>query len=322
MSNVSVVIPTFNRRSLIGHTVRSVLNQDGGYYEIIVVDDGSTDGTLDELAAFGDRIKILQQENLGPGAARNLGIQHASGEYIAFLDSDDLWFPWTLATYSRVITQYDRPGMIAGKLHYFASADSLEQVQITDLQCRVFGDYLTAAASGVYVGSGQAVVRRQLLLDCGGFVGGNSNAEDHDLALRLGLSGKFVEIQAPAMVAYRQHSAAATTDCLRTFQGIQRLLLQESQHQYPGGLARQRQRRAIIAHHARPVSLTLLKHGEVRKAWKLYCDVLPWHVKESRWKYLLGFPVMSLMAAANARPAQRRIPDANRPPDQSAIAPA
>src|ERR1700742_4118116 len=95
----SVIIPTYNRCAFIGRALDSVLSQEGCDLEVIVVDDGSTDGTPEMLGRYDRQIQILKQSNKGPGAARNRGLQEASGEYVAFLDSDDLWFPWTGETY-------------------------------------------------------------------------------------------------------------------------------------------------------------------------------------------------------------------------------
>jgi glycosyltransferase involved in cell wall biosynthesis len=89
---VSVIIPTYNRLPMLKEAVNSVLAQDFEDFELIVVDDGSTDGTADEIKQYGGRVKLLQHsENRGVSAARNGGILHAKGKYIAFLDSDDLW---------------------------------------------------------------------------------------------------------------------------------------------------------------------------------------------------------------------------------------
>src|ERR1700751_565412 len=95
----SIIIPTFNRAGLLQQALESVAQQTFRDFETLVVDDGSTDVTPQVAASFGAR--LLRQENRGPGAARNLGIQHARGNYIAFLDSDDQWLPWTLETYHR-----------------------------------------------------------------------------------------------------------------------------------------------------------------------------------------------------------------------------
>lgn len=93
MPKVSVIIPTYNRAGYIVETLRSVFAQTFTDYEVIVVDDGSTDDTADVLKPFLDRITYIRKENGGQGSARNAGIRLAKGEYIAFLDSDDLWLP-------------------------------------------------------------------------------------------------------------------------------------------------------------------------------------------------------------------------------------
>ncbi len=90
---VSVIIPTYNRGWVLGEAVESVLAQDYADYELIVVDDGSTDATESVLQPYEERIRIFRQKNRGVSAARNTGIRAASGMLIAFLDSDDLWLP-------------------------------------------------------------------------------------------------------------------------------------------------------------------------------------------------------------------------------------
>lgn len=93
MPKLSVVIPTYNRAALISRALDSVLAQSRQADEILVVDDGSTDNTMDVISDRYPRISLLRQENKGVSAARNLGIRHAKGEWIALLDSDDEWKP-------------------------------------------------------------------------------------------------------------------------------------------------------------------------------------------------------------------------------------
>jgi glycosyltransferase involved in cell wall biosynthesis len=93
MPLVSVIIPTYNRESFIAECVESVLAQTFSNFELIVVDDGSTDRTETVVGGYSDKIRYLRQEQRGPAAARNSGIRNASGEWLSFLDSDDLWLP-------------------------------------------------------------------------------------------------------------------------------------------------------------------------------------------------------------------------------------
>ncbi|MCB9232378.1 MAG: glycosyltransferase [Bacteroidia bacterium] len=95
--DVSVIIPTYNRADLVQDAVESVLNQAGATVQVIVVDDGSTDHTREALSRWGDRITTLFQPNQGQAVARNRGLELARGEFVAFLDSDDIWLPGKLA---------------------------------------------------------------------------------------------------------------------------------------------------------------------------------------------------------------------------------
>ncbi len=92
-SGVSVLIPNYNYAKYVGAAIRSVQAQTLPAFEIIVIDNGSTDNSLEVLRAFGDTIRLVSQENRGQGGARNRGLQEARGEFIAFLDADDVWLP-------------------------------------------------------------------------------------------------------------------------------------------------------------------------------------------------------------------------------------
>lgn len=96
-SLISCVVPVFNGECFLDETLQSILAQTYRPIELIVADDGSTDGTLAILSGYGDRIRVVTQETAGPAAARNLGLRAARGEFVAFLDADDLWSPEKLA---------------------------------------------------------------------------------------------------------------------------------------------------------------------------------------------------------------------------------
>ena len=95
-SLISVIIPVFNRKDIVLEAIQSVLQQMPKNYEVIVVDDGSTDNTANYIESLNLPVHVIRKENGGVASARNAGIRIAKGEYIAFLDSDDLWLPGIL----------------------------------------------------------------------------------------------------------------------------------------------------------------------------------------------------------------------------------
>lgn len=109
---VSIIIPAYNAANYIEETLESVFKQTFTDYETIVVDDGSTDGTLKLLQSYADKVTFLSKSNGGPASARNLGIRHARGELIAFLDSDDLWVKDKLAEQVNFLDRYKHIGMV------------------------------------------------------------------------------------------------------------------------------------------------------------------------------------------------------------------
>ncbi|WP_018175558.1 glycosyltransferase [Thioalkalivibrio sp. AKL8] len=108
---VSVIMPAYNTAAYIAESVDSVLDQDYPGIELIVVDDGSTDGTLDILRGYGDRLTLLTQQNQGAAVARNAGVARAGGDYIAFIDSDDVWLPGKVAAQVDYMDRHPGIGM-------------------------------------------------------------------------------------------------------------------------------------------------------------------------------------------------------------------
>src|SRR5438067_8667389 len=144
MSLFSVIVPTFNRADFLVDTLESVFRQRFADFEIIVVDDGSTDGTIEYLRSLAGRVRVCQQANRGAGPARNLGARHAQGKYLAFLDSDDLWFPWTLEIYRDAIREHHEPSFIAGKPHLFSDRLELDKAALVATRAEPFIDYLAS----------------------------------------------------------------------------------------------------------------------------------------------------------------------------------
>lgn len=289
----SVIIPTYNRRSLLEEALASVFAQELEDFEVIVVDDGSSDDTASFLDSISRDVHVFAQENGGPGSARNLGARQAQGDYLAFLDSDDVWFPWTLSTFSALIDEHRSPSLLAASVREFAS-QKIPAVPRERMCHAIFPDYLAASYTDHYVGAGMAVVKRVEFSRIGGFAELASNSEDHDFALRLGLSPGFVKVISPTTLGWRRHFHSATHDILRSARGSQYLIEQERRGAYPGGRRRRRDRQRAITRQVRPVVLACLRQRHLRQARLLYRRTFWWHVVLRRWKFLLGFPLMAV----------------------------
>jgi GT2 family glycosyltransferase len=300
----SVIIPTFERVGLLDRSLNSVFAQRFTDFETIVVDDGSTDGTAEYLKVLDQRINVLGQPNQGPGCARNLGARHARGDYLAFLDSDDLWFPWTLETYRDVVECYREPAFIAGKPLRFSNENGLGGIACSALRAEAFADYLASGDEWRWWSASSFVIRRDAFMEVGGFTDEWINGEDADLALRLGVAPGFIQIVTPVTFAYREHAASAKKDVNRTFAGATWKVRTEQAGRYPGGRTRASERRRILTRHTRPVTLQCLRLGLRREAWDLYVSTFAWNASLGRLKYLAAFPFVAL-GAEFQRPGRR-----------------
>jgi glycosyltransferase involved in cell wall biosynthesis len=291
----SVIIPCYNRAGLIGATLDSVLAQTFTDFEVVVVDDGSTDGTPEVVVGFGARVKLLRQANRGPGPARNLGIAAAGGEYVAFLDSDDLWFPWTLATFADVIRRHGGPAFIAGENVRFREASELAQYAPSAADYRVYPDYYASSPEALSFPTPAAAVRATTLKAVGGFTDEKVNAEDSDLWLRLGTAPGFVFVAAPPVLAYRLTAGSAISDLDRSFAGVAALIRCERGGGYPGGRGRRRERQRILTRHLRTFSVICLDYRQFARGLWIYRQTLRWNARLGRLIYLFGFPAVALV---------------------------
>lgn len=297
----SVVIPTFNRKSLLEQTLRSVFEQTDQDFEILVVDDGSTDGTAAFVESLPEPVTLLRQQNRGPGAARNLGLSVAKGDYVAFLDSDDIWFPWALATYRTVIENSDRPALIVAATAFFDSLSELERIPPEPISLQLFTDFYAASRVPLWHGASAIVVNAAQARAVGGFTAEWINAEDTDFLLRMGVAPRFANMHSPCTVGYREHCSSAVADFHRTVAGLSRLIGNEKGGAYPGGQPRQRERRRIISAHVRPATFECLRQRLYRDAWRLYTSTFSWNLRLWKLRYLTGF----ILCAAVPGLAQR-----------------
>jgi len=116
---VSVIMPTYNRSGMIKNAIRSVLRQDLKDFELVIVNDGSTDNTEKVILGFRDpRVKYLCKKNGGPASARNVGISAARGKYISYLDDDDIYYPCHLKLLSRFLDRHKKIGLVYADVHF------------------------------------------------------------------------------------------------------------------------------------------------------------------------------------------------------------
>ena len=175
---VSVVIPTYNRQDTILRALNSVFTQTYQALEIIVIDDGSTDQTAAIVAPFADRIRYIRQHNQGVSKARNHGIAEASGEFVAFLDSDDEWLPTKIEKQVRLFQENPQADFVG-----CMTPD--EEMRIRDQFDTREGQFLSYLMGMFPANPTRHIVRRKCLVEHGDFDSSLNGGEDLDLWLRL-----------------------------------------------------------------------------------------------------------------------------------------
>jgi glycosyltransferase involved in cell wall biosynthesis len=208
MPDISVVVATRDRLPLLQLTLRSVARQRNVDLEVIVVDDGSLDGTADAIARGGDsRVQVIRHDRtLGVSAARNTGIARAKGRWVAFLDDDDLWAPEKLSAQLSSAEQHDRKWAVSGAVCVDNALNVLVGEPAPPPE-RIVADLVRYNA--VPVGASNVVVRREVLTEIGGFDLRLRHMADWELWIRLARIGLPAVVPRPH-VAYRLHTAAAT----------------------------------------------------------------------------------------------------------------
>ncbi|MBA7606548.1 hypothetical protein ES703_13698 [subsurface metagenome] len=217
---VSVIIPTYNRSHVICKAIESVLQQTYQNIELIVVDDGSTDDTPSKLAVYGQRVRVLRQDNSGPSIARNRGVEASHGEILAFLDSDDLWLPTKIEQQVHILENVDNsvPCCLCNALIRGNPDNKRTSFALAPLQAiydKGIWLNVTSVLSTRCVFFIQAVaIRRSSFEKIGGFDESLWIMEDHDLALRLSLQGPWAYIKEP-LVIYNKGAFGSLADQAR-----------------------------------------------------------------------------------------------------------
>lgn len=207
---ISVVIPAYNAEKHIRRCLKSVLRQTYDEFEVIVVDDGSSDRTADIVRSFSDsRIYLVQQANRGVSAARNLGVEIARGEWVAFLDSDDEWEPRFLEAVSTAAAQF--PSAVAVFTNIKVSVTGRHKIRETGGRARLLSSYFEfVLANRQGMSSSSSLIRRNILMAVGGFPEGVTHGEDVDTWVRVAWSGPIAYVPEALAVYHTETEGSAT----------------------------------------------------------------------------------------------------------------
>lgn len=221
---VSVIVPVFNRPAFVGEAVRSALSQEcPGGLEVVVVDDGSTDETpavLADLTGEDDRVRVFRQENAGPAVARNRAFEEARGEFLALLDSDDIWLPEKLARQVALLDAHPAAGLAHGEVEEFFEGEARAWRHRPAI---VSGSVLATLLRRNVLHTMTVMLRREVIDEVGGFDPEYPPCEDWDLWLRIAERREIVGDPA-AHVRVRIHAGGISSDPLVVYRQATRLL--------------------------------------------------------------------------------------------------
>lgn len=210
MADISVVVPLYNKAEYIKDTIKSLLNQTYQDYEIVVVDDGSTDGSADVIESefCSEKIRIIKKENGGPSSARNRGVQESKGEWIVFLDADDMLLPYALEHFINLIknSRFDVKYYICN--YYEKKGESLTLYSNSRRKGIVKNKYFLEAARDLTERPGSAIIKRELLLEHP-FNEKLRRFEDAECQYNLMRNNLIYVSPVPVMISNRDASAAA-----------------------------------------------------------------------------------------------------------------
>lgn len=224
MPLISVIIPAYNAEKTIKETIESVLNQTFSEFELIVINDGSEDSTLDIVSSISDtRIKVFSYSNSGPQKSRNRGIAIAIGEYLAFLDSDDLWTPDKLESQLKVLQENTEAAVAYSWSNWI---DTKGKVWRRGTYMSETGNIYEKLLLIDFIGSGSnPLVRAQAIVEVGEFDESLVGGQDWDMWLRLAALYPFVVVPHP-QVLYRKdpHSNSWSNNVERQEIGFKRVI--------------------------------------------------------------------------------------------------
>ena len=226
---ISVILPTWNCAELLREAVISVKAQTHEKWELIVINNNSTDHTKDVINKFKDeRIKLIDFDNKGViAAARNEGIKIASGTYIAFLDSDDYWFPTKLERCLEVLIQADVDLICHGERHFIVATDGSRNEWDVLYGTKQPISYESLLYRGNFLSTSAVLSKMSLIRELGGFTVEREliTAEDYELWLKVMSTGARVKILPEILGAYRIHASSASASLARHLRAVRQVVV-------------------------------------------------------------------------------------------------
>lgn len=299
----SVIIPTFNRSDLLIETINSILNQSFKDYELIAVNDGSTDNTKEILEGYGNKIKVIHKANSGAEKSRNAGADISKGEYLCFFDSDDLMFPWTLDVYNKVIENENFPPLVLGQPFHFSYhiPGNVLNGYKDSIKYAVYKDYFSKDRT-VYSSSSMIVIKKEYFYKVGMFrpyePKGIFFLDDLDFMLRAGTINPTIIIFEPFQFAYRTHSENSVKNLRRVIKSLNYLILEEKKGVFAGGDERKFERHAIIGGPCYYWLFKALANGIISDSIKFFFKAYPYIfkglIKKIRNKFRTKIPLKTI----------------------------
>lgn len=282
MSFVSVVIPNHNYSRYVWAAVESVLAQTHKNIEVIVVDNGSTDDSVARLRQFGDRIRLIEQENRGQSGARNRGIAESRGEWVAFCDADDVWCPTKITDQ---LAAFDRSSVGLVYTGYLLCDQDLRPIRKVKAANRgqVLKLFAEGSAAVVPAGESSVLVRRSVIDQVGVFDESLSISAGFDFYRRISQAYE-IECVAEPLVMYRQHPASATRRADAFAADYLRAL--EKMFADPAAAAILPLRAKCMGRAHVSLSGAFLHYGDIRSSLRHLLRGLFWSPRELR--YVLG----------------------------------
>jgi glycosyltransferase involved in cell wall biosynthesis len=311
----SIIIPVYNRRHMVAATIRSALTAAGelppGTCEIIAIDDGSTDGSIETLRSFEPAVRVIQQTNQGGGAAKNTGARAATGSYILTLDSDDALLPGALplvaSLIARTTTPTTSPALIAGRGITFADDVELStllgtpapQGAAAGLRYEQFDCLWASNAQGFASIPSATFIRTDAYLACDGSASHRNNATDQNLWMGIGHVASYVRIDEPPLCALRRGHESMVSNHARSTLGWLYVAQREAAGHY-GAPRWAPQRRRYIARCVRQFLSLPHRGGPRGPAFRLFLAVLPWLISSRKFGFILRWPLQRLFTPSSA----------------------